>query len=353
MMRKNIKLSVIIPMYNCEKYISRLINSITNQDYNNYEIILLNDGSTDNTKNIINSVNDERFIVINKQNSGVSDTRNKGLKKITGDLVTFIDSDDYISSNYFSTIINIYNTNNEPDLINFGFYSEVEDENFKILSSDKIKYKSILYKNKNQIKKDFVNLWDNTMLYNLWNKVYKVNLIKDNKINFIKENWGEDVVFNREYLLNINTLYNSDKCFYHYIRERKGALTKSFKSNFFEIRKKEFYEYNEYFEKWDISKDKYYEFSCRRFIERVLGCLENTYSSQMNFKAKYNEFKRIISDVDVNNALKNAKFKSKKVKLLVIPIRFKMILLEMILIKIIHYIKIKNPEIFNKLKNRR
>lgn len=352
-MKKPIKLSVIIPIYNCDKYISRLIDSILRQDYDNYEIILMNDGSTDETKEILDKIKNEKFTIVHKNNTGVSDTRNQALKMITGDLITFIDSDDYISDNYFSTIMQIYNENNEPDLINFGFYSEVEDEKFKVLSSDEIKYKNVYYKNKEELNKDLVELWDNTMLYNIWNKVYKTKIIKDNNLTFIKENWGEDVIFNKEYLMLTNTMYNSEYCFYHYIRERKNALTKKFKSNFFEIRKKEFFEYNEYFQKLDIPKNKYYEFSCRRFIERVLGCFENIYNSDMSFKEKYKMFKKIMNDTTVNEALKNAKLKSKKVKILVLPIKMKLVLIEMILIKIIHYIKNKNPEIFNKLKNRR
>lgn len=347
------KISVIIPIYNVEKYISRLLESLLSQSYLNFELILLNDGSTDNTLNELKKFDDNRIILVDKKNTGVSDTRNKGLELVTGDLLTFVDSDDFVSENYFQTIVDIYNQNNKPDLINFGFYSEVENDNFEIVSSDTINYSSVLYSNREEIKNDFVSLWDHTMLYNIWNKVYKVDIVKNNDIKFVKANWGEDVIFNRDYLNIINTFYNSEKCFYHYIRERKGALTKNFKKNLFEIRKQEFFEYNEYFERWNIDKNLYYEFSCRRFVERVLGCFENIYCSGISFKEKYKNFKIMILDKDVREALKFARFKSVKVKILVLPIRFKLVLLETFLISLVHFIKVSNPEVFNKMKNRR
>ena len=90
------KVSIIVPVYNSSKYLNECINSIINQTYKNLEIIIVNDNSTDNSLDIINSFNDKRIKVINlKENSGVSIARNKGVEKSTGDLICFLDSDDY------------------------------------------------------------------------------------------------------------------------------------------------------------------------------------------------------------------------------------------------------------------
>lgn len=346
-------ISIIVPVYNCEKYIKRLIDSVLKQNYKNFELILLNDGSTDNTASILSELKNDRIKVINKQNTGVSDTRNIGMDLAKGDFICFLDADDYIEEDYLKEVINIIKKYPNIELINFGFYSDVENVNLEILSSDKISYIDRLYNNHNEIKNDFVNLWDNTMLYNIWNKVYQTKIIKSKNIKFPSYNWGEDVEFNRLYLNQIQSLYNSSKNFYHYIRERDGAATKKYKLELFEIRKKEFFEFNKYFEEWGISKSEYYEFSCRRFIERLLGCIENIYCSNLNFRNRYKEIKLIINDQVTRKTLKYTVPKSKKVKIMLIPIKLKCTLLVMIMGKLFHLVKTKCPALFNKLKNRR
>lgn len=349
------KYSLIIPVYNCQDYIRRCVESILKQEYANYEIILINDGSNDDSGNICDEYakNNKQIKVIHKKNEGVSAARNDGLKQATGKYICFLDVDDYIDKNYFTTTDKIIEKHKDVELINFGFYSEVENSNFEVMSSDKINYTKRIYKTHDKIKKDFVNLWDNTMLYNIWNKVYLAKIIKENKIEFPKNNWGEDVEFNRMYLSKINSMYNSDKCFYHYIRERKGAATKNYKPEIFETRKKEFGEFNEYFKKWGISKDEYYEYSCRRYIERVLGCIENVYCSNMKFKNRYKEIKKFIYDPITRETLKYAQPKSKKIKIMLIPIKFKLVLISMLMGRTFNIIKNKFPSLFNKLKNRR
>jgi len=346
-------ISIIVPIYNCDKFIVRLVNSVTKQNYNNYELILINDGSTDNTISILEKIKDDNIKIINKKNTGVSDSRNLGLELSKGKYICFLDADDYIDEKYLVEINEILKVHPDVELINFGFYSDVENEKLETMISDKISYIDKKYDNRKELKNDLINLYDNTMLYNIWNKVYKAEILKSENIKFPNYNWGEDVEFNRLYLNKINTMYNSSNAFYHYIRERKGAATKEYKSKLFEIRKQEYFEFNEYFEKWGIPKKAYEEFSCRRFIERILGCIENIYCSDINFKNRYKQIKRIINDDITQKCLKNAIPKSKKIKMMLIPIKLKITILVMIMGKLLHVIKNKYPAIFNKLKNKR
>lgn len=184
------KISVIIPIYNCEKYLERLINSILNQSYTSFELILINDGSKDNSGEIIKTYQDKRIKILDKENTGVSDSRNKGLEIATGELICFLDSDDYVSPNYFETIISYFEKYPKIELLNFGFYSETENDKLERINYDLISYKEKYYENKEEIKKDFVELWDNTMLYNIWNKVFLNRIIKENSIEFSSHNWG-------------------------------------------------------------------------------------------------------------------------------------------------------------------
>ena len=121
------KFSIIVPVYNVEKYIERCLKSIQEQSHRNFEVIVVNDGSPDNSKEIIDKFcsNDDRFFYVEKENGGLSDARNYGLKYITGDYLVFIDGDDYIDKNLLFKISEVVDDN--PDVIRFSL--NVVDEN--------------------------------------------------------------------------------------------------------------------------------------------------------------------------------------------------------------------------------
>ncbi len=348
--------SVIIPAYNCEKYLYKCLDSLLFQKYNNYELIIINDGSTDNTLKIINEYNskfNKKIKIITKNNEGVSAARNDGMKNAKGKYITFIDCDDYVSTNYFNDMEDMIKINKDIDLYNFGFFSEVENKHGKMISQDIINYKEVLYNSRKDIKENLISLYDNTMLYNPVNKIYRRSIIEKFQIQFPNYDWGEDVEFNRLYLNNINSFYNSSKCLYHYVREGSNSITKKYKKELFKIRKKEFFEFNQYFEKWKINKKEYYEFSCRRYIERILGCIENEFCSNSEFKTKYLNIKLIINDEVTREALNYVIPKSKKIKVMLIPLKLKLAFTTYIMGMFIHKIKKISPSLFNKLKNKR
>lgn len=354
-MKKNVEFSVIVPVYNCEKYLEKCLDSIINQNYDDYELILIDDGSSDSSVTIVDDYEKKykNVRVLHKKNAGVSAARNDGIKLAKGKYITFIDCDDYVVDNYFETLHYIICEIPNLDLYNFGFYSDIEDEKQNLVSQDKINYKNKLYHSKEEIRNDLVELYDNTMLYNPVNKVYVREIIEKNFLKFPNYNWGEDVEFNRKYLFKIQNMYNSDVCLYHYIRERDCSITKKYKENLFTIRKKEFFEFNEYFELWKIPKSKYYEFSCRRYIERVLGCIENEFCIKKTFKNRYKNIKCMINDELTIEAIKYVKPKSKKIKLMIIPLKFRLTILTFVMGFFIHFIKASNPVLFNKMKNKR
>ena len=108
-------ISIIVPIYNVEKYIKKCIDSIINQTYTNLEIILVDDGSPDNCGKICDKYKekDDRIKVIHKKNGGLSDARNAGIDIATGEYITFIDSDDYVAENYIEVLYNLCKEQNE------------------------------------------------------------------------------------------------------------------------------------------------------------------------------------------------------------------------------------------------
>ncbi len=353
--KNNTLFSIIIPIYNCEKYIERCINSILFQDIDNFELILVNDGSTDSSNKICKEyeAKDKRIKLISKNNSGVSDTRNIGLKSAKGKYVLFLDSDDFVEKNYLSSVVEIITEHPEVELINFGFYSDVNSAGNEVISSDIINSKFLYMKNKQEIKENMVYLWDKHMLYNIWNKIYLKEVIDKNNLEFPKYNFGEDMEFNKRYLNSISVFLNSDKCFYHYIKERKGSITATYKEELFDVRINEYIQFNNYFKAQGLRPEEYLEFSSRRFIERVLGCIENICSSKVRLKERCKKIKKIVNNEYVIYSVRIAKPNSKKTRLMLFPVKIKSVFLLLIMGNTVGFIRRKYPGFFNKMKNRR
>lgn len=141
------KISIVIPCYNCEKTIAKTIESILNQTYQDFEIIICNDGSKDDSLNIIsNYLNDNRIVLINKSNSGVASAVSYSLRQATGDIVMFIDSDDWANKDLFQTVVDNIKDN---DIL--GFSLKKIDENNKLIGHRKLENKE--YKSKEEVKK--------------------------------------------------------------------------------------------------------------------------------------------------------------------------------------------------------
>lgn len=172
-------ISVIVPVYNCEKYISRCIDSILNQTFKDFEILLLNDGSTDNSLKILREYEKKHknIIVIDKKNEGVAITRNKGIKLAKGKYIAFIDNDDYIDKDYLRRHYDVA-TINDFDVVLSG-YKKVN------------KNKNILFKYK--IKN---TPWAKYQIVAPWARLYKKSFIIRYNIKFFPYTIGEDVIFN-------------------------------------------------------------------------------------------------------------------------------------------------------------
>ena len=193
--RKNPKVSVIIPVYNAEKYLRQCLDSIVNQTLKDIEIICVNDGSTDNSLDILNqyAAKDKRFKVYNKKNTGPADTRNIGLKNATGEYLWFVDADDECARNACETI---YNKMSQNNLDVFCFCAEVFDEKKK----EKVEnnwygaYNKQIPSNLLEKQLEFDEYLPFCFRVNgvLWNKSFSHRFVVNNKISFNSKLYIED-----------------------------------------------------------------------------------------------------------------------------------------------------------------
>lgn len=227
------KVSIIIPVYNAEAYLRQCIESVANQTYKEVEIILINDGSTDESGEICNryAEKDQRIIVIHKENGGVSSARNEGLKRSTGHYIMFVDSDDWINNDTIGTLISIQNKN-EYEIIMFGSYRE----NLLLDQIEEIRDEKGHFNAKDEIRSILPILIKDEKINALWNKMYKANIIKDNDIRFEESlNIAEDVLFNYQVFLNIKSFYTLNQSFYHYMIRDVESLTKRYNPEKYEM----------------------------------------------------------------------------------------------------------------------
>lgn len=229
----NPEISIIVPVYNSEKYITQCINSILNQDYNSFELLLINDGSTDKSKDICEqfSQKDSRIRLFNQCNKGVSSSRNKGIEESIGKYLLFVDSDDYIEPNCLSQLLK----SPEADLTYMSsnvLYETLDFTSYHLHN----KYLS----NRNDIEKEILHLKVNPQNYvyfgYTWNKLFKADIIKTHSIRFIDGlSFYEDDAFTLEYFQHVQTLKTISQCLYNYRVTSTGLTAASNSCEEFEM----------------------------------------------------------------------------------------------------------------------
>ncbi|MEI3611398.1 glycosyltransferase [Pseudogracilibacillus sp. SO30301A] len=217
------KVSIIVPIYNAENYLSNCLESLVNQTYKNIEIILINDGSIDSSLSICQQFSnvDKRITLLSIDNSGVSTARNLGIKQATGDYITFVDSDDWIELNTIEfTIEKAVETN--ADIIVWSYFKNYANQeralslipggNQTFTAKKEILYLKSIYQFYGQKK-----FGDTVSAGTTWCKLYKSNLIKENNIKFKKElTRSQDVIFCLEAFSKANLIKYYDEHLYHY-----------------------------------------------------------------------------------------------------------------------------------------
>lgn len=210
------KLSIIVPVYGVEKYIDKCLNSLVKQSLKEIEIIVVNDGTKDNSQKIIDKYvkkYPDKIKSYIKENGGQGSARNYGLKKTTGEYIGYVDSDDFVEKDMYKKLYNKAKENNY-DIVVCGNYNVSED-----------------YQNKNI--DAFINNY-NTDLENIffgkmavWNKIYKRDILIKNKLEFKEKVWYEDLAFTLKAIMNSNTFAFIDEPLYDYLIREGSTMNNS------------------------------------------------------------------------------------------------------------------------------
>ena len=209
-------ISVIVPIYNVEKYLTKCLDSIINQTYKNLEIILVDDGSPDNCPKICDEYakRDKRIKVIHKKNQGVSVARNVGIESSEGKYICFVDSDDFISNDFLTKLINKIKEENS-DAVICDYYTYKNDKEYKHINKN---WKKIVC---NDLSMYFGNL--RNVHRAVWAALYKKNIIKDLRFN-PELKIAEDFLFLLQVLKNAEKISYVNECLYYYFINNDSVM---------------------------------------------------------------------------------------------------------------------------------
>ncbi len=218
----NYKISIIVPVYNVEPYLNNCVSSLINQTYKNIEIILVDDGSPDQCPAICDAyaLEDRRITVIHKKNGGLSDARNAGIKKATGEYILFVDSDDYIEIDTCEKLSEIINSH-EVDIV-VGNARKVEDGECYPIKHTYIPKKDVI-SGCEYLK---LELRKGTMHMAAWLNLYKRSFLINNQLSFEVGLLHEDEEFTPRAFLKANSVLGTSSTFYNYLI-REGSITTS------------------------------------------------------------------------------------------------------------------------------
>lgn len=207
-----IKYTIIMPMFNAEKFLQKNLDFFKKNNRNDIEYLIINDGSTDNSYEIVKNSNIKNIKLINQGNHGVSYTRNLGIKEARGKYICFLDSDDYYEDDILDFFDNIYEK--DYDVIRFGYYISTKSK--KIIG--KYLRENIVIDNYNKNRENFKLLYTSCLLNPPFNQLIKKDILLDNNIYFNKNyKYGEDLDFNRRLMHHVNKVFFSDKILYNYV----------------------------------------------------------------------------------------------------------------------------------------
>lgn len=289
---ERIKVSVIIPAYNVEKYINRCLKSVISQTLKDIEIIVVNDGSTDSTlKKIVAFMEkDERIKLINKNNEGLSCARNDGIKNAKGDYIFHVDGDDFIKNTTLEELYN-YAMRKYLDVVTSDVYVYKNKNDIKIMKEIEIKNEEII-----SAKDYLVKFFNNKGTYAVWNKLWKKSLYIDNNVFHPKEiSYGEDGCTVPRLIINANKIGKINKCYYYYCMNEESMTKKEEKRKVYEYMRGYLLVKN-YFQKKDISWYEDYDFNYKFYF--VYSHIINiSYYNKIIQKNNNKDFKMIYDEM--------------------------------------------------------
>ena len=258
------KISIIIPVYNVEQYLGRCMESVLNQTYKNIEVILIDDGSKDRSSSMCDEwkAKDDRVVVIHQKNAGAGAARNAGLAIANGELIGFVDSDDWIQLNMYETLINAIKKYPEADIAEC---KTTRTDGRKEIPTDGEKNVSVYLQSQTQTLENFFRIHGGESNYGIYTKLIKRKVL--DQFKFVEGTISEDVMASYYFYTHCEKVVKIDKKLYNYFQNQEGVTRKS-------VSKRDL-EYIDAFERIhkDVKKLLFWKMSVSRKILLIWVCI--------------------------------------------------------------------------------
>ena len=319
-------ISVLVPVYNAENYLKELMEQVRQQTLANWEMIIVNDGSTDKSGEICEQLasRDARIRVIHQSNQGVSATRNKLLQKARGAYLAFIDADDRFDKHFLEKLVYQIQTA-DADLVVSGYNEIKEVKGETVQQLEKLFYPS-----------DYLDVIDmsecimsfiNSGLFNpLWNKLYKRQIVEEYRITFPEQlTTGEDFIFNLEYFKHIQKVSFINETLYDYIRRQNNSITYQYVEKMYEKGLEIHNQLEQFLKQMNYDTKQNELILMENHLGGVFSAWLNLYHEdcKLKYKDKRKEIKAIINRQYVQSCAKEVHSANKIMKLTKILIKMK------------------------------
>ena len=296
------KYSVIVPVYNVENYLPRCIDSLLAQNYVDLEILLIDNGSNDQSGQICENYAAQfsNITAYHIPNKGVSSARNFGLSKAKGDFICFVDADDYLVGNLFSDVES--QLDSQLDLLVFSYYNLIEknlseiDRSAKILPTEGKKDKS-----------DFIALFQELfltdMMYTVWNKIYRREFLEEHQIVFESYELGEDVRFNLSVYQHVNTVFLVKSAYYVYVSGRVDSAMGQYNPNRMNYQLEELGKVDQLMISWNSHDDQFIDQIKARIL---MSNIQNISKQKMSLSKKRHYVEVLCRNQEMIALLKKA-----------------------------------------------
>lgn len=353
-MDTNPALSVIIPVYNVEKWIRRAVESLQHQTFGDYELFLVDDGSTDSSGAICDELasQDERIKVTHRENGGAASARNEAMAVATGMYLYFMDGDDWCEPTMLEDLYTLA-AGNDLDLVVTGFYIDTYYDEGKYYREQR-NAPDYVFASQQEFREQAHALFDAQLLYAPWNKLYRRAYLEEQGVLFPATFW-DDLPFNLDVVRNVERVGCLDGHYYHFLRARAESENTKYRSDMYDKREEEHAWLNELYAGWGVDSHDVREFLARRYVERLVGCVENVTNKNCTLSPveKRAEIRRMIKTSQAKAALAEAQPKSTMMKVILAPYRSGNVRLVSAESSFISWVKRTNTKLFARLKANR
>lgn len=347
--------SIIIPAYNVEGYVRRAIESCQRQTFSDFELLVVDDGSSDRTGDIIRQLgrHDLRIVDFHPENGGAPAARNLALEHARGKYIYFMDADDWAEARMLEDMVALAE-DNSLELVVAGFFIDTyyaEDAHTSEIKSQP----SQVFTTQQEFRACAWRLFDQNLLYPPWNKLFLRERIEQLNIRF-KPTFWDDFPFVLDYIRDVERVGVIQQPYYHFIRQRSESETSRWRPEMYEKREEEHGWMLDLYHHWQLDGDPVsMEVVQRRYIERLVGCIENVCNPhcELPTREKIQQIEQMITSDRAQLAVRLARPHSRMMQIMLGPIKAKNALLAYQEGRFISFVKQHNTKMFATLKARR